>query len=207
MSFRDAALSLAPIVVSLVCSCSLLQAEDSDLKIGEPLPEFSGLAAVDGGKWGSASFKEAQVLVIAFTCNRCPYAVDYEDRLKALQTFCRSLDGQARLLVINSNYGRDESLERMQERAREKEFAFPYVKDADQSVARTLGAVYTPEFFVFDQERRLTYRGALDDATNAEEAKTNYVNAAVSAILEGKPVDPAEVGARGCTIRFKRRRR
>lgn len=206
MKLRTIFVCLALFSLSLRAA-PVLQAEETSLQSGEPLPSFSGLKATDDREWGSASFKDTPVLIIAFTCNRCPYAVDYEDRLKALHAHCRMSQGQVELLVINSNAGRDESLERMQERAQEKEFRFHYVKDEDQAVARALGAVYTPEFFVFDQQRRLAYRGALDDATSAEEAKTNYVQGAVSAILEGRPVDPAETGARGCTIRFKRRRR
>ncbi len=182
-------------------------ADDGDLKIGGSLPQLPELTAVDSSTWNASEFADAKVRIIVFTCNRCPYAVDYEDRLNALHQFCSDTEGAARLLVINSNYGRDESLERMAERAKESEFHFSYVKDADQSVARSFGAVYTPEFFVFDSNDRLVYKGALDDSTNAEEAKTNYVTDAVSAILTGEPVETAEVGARGCTIRFKRRRR
>jgi len=179
---------------------------NDDFKPGDQLPPFSKLISTDRTEWNSSRFDDAQVLIIAFTCNRCPYSVDYEDRLNLLHRKYVKSGGQVRLLVINSNAGRDESLERMAERVKREQFEFRYVKDADQSVARSVGAVYTPEFFVFDEERRLVYKGALDDATNADDAETHYVNDAVAAILAGTPVETTAAGARGCTIRFKRRR-
>lgn len=205
--FRTLITGLLLIMASVGAGVPVAADEDEGLDIGDTMPDFAELQATDRSRWSASAFDKATVLIVAFTCNRCPYAVDYEDRLNALHEQYRASSGQVRLLVINSNAGRDESLERMTERSREKKFGFRYVKDEDQSVARSFGAVYTPEFFVFDQERRLAYKGALDDATNADEATTGFVTQAVSAILEGKPVETTEVGARGCTIRFKRRRR
>ena len=181
-------------------------ADEGKFTIGDKLPEFSNLTAVDGTKWNSGKLGDSRVLIIAFTCNGCPYAVDYEDRLNVLHEKYRKSAKQVKIFVINSSFGPDDSLENMQIRAKEKRFRFPYVKDKDQSVAGRLGAVFTPEFFVFDQDRKLAYKGALDDSTDAEEVKTHYVNDAVSSLLAGTPVKTTEVGARGCTIRFKRRR-
>jgi hypothetical protein len=182
------------------------EAADKEFSLGDSLPVFSKLVAVDGTEWSTDQFARSEVLIIAFTCNRCPYAVDYEERLNLLNKRYGDSKSPVKLLVINSNHGPDESLERMASRTQEQHFEFTYLKDDDQVVARGLGAIYTPEFFVFDQERRLVYKGALDDATNAVEVKTHYVNDAVAAVLAGTPIKTAEAGARGCTIRFKRRR-
>jgi peroxiredoxin len=182
------------------------EAVDEGFSLGDPLPVFSKLVAVDGTEWSTDQFNKSEVLIIAFTCNRCPYAVDYEERLNLLNKQYGDSKSPVKLLVINSNYGPGESLDRMASRAKEQHFEFTYLKDADQVFARGLGAIYTPEFFVFDQDRRLVYKGALDDATNAVEVKTHYVNDAVAAVLAGTPIKTAEAGARGCTIRFKRRR-
>ena len=181
-------------------------ANAAEFTIGDKLPKFSNLQAVDGVSWDSMKLGDSRVLIVAFTCNQCPYSVDYEDRLKALHEKYSESGKRVRLFVINSNYGGNESLKHMRIRAKEKQFHFPYVKDEDQSVARRLGAVYTPEFFVFDHDGSLVYKGALDDATNPEDVKTSYVEDAVAAVLAGDPVKTMEVGARGCTIRFRRRR-
>jgi peroxiredoxin len=196
------------IVLLLLCllANSGAEAVDEGFSLGDTLPAFSQLVAVDGTEWSTDQFAKSEVLIIAFTCNRCPYAVDYEARLNLLHKQYGDSKSPVKLLVINSNYGPDESLKRMASRAKELHFEFTYVKDGDQSVARRMGAIYTPEFFVFDQDRRLVYKGALDDATNAVEVKTHYINDAVAAVLAGTPIKTAEAGARGCTIRFKRRR-
>lgn len=198
-------LCVAMLVVGTLVN-SAAGAVDEGFGLGDPLPAFSKLVAIDGTEWSSDQFAKSEVLIIAFTCNRCPYAVDYEERLNLLNKQYGDSKSPVKLLVINSNYGPDESLERMASRTKEQHFEFTYLKDGDQVVARGLGAIYTPEFFVFDQERRLVYKGALDDATDADEVKIHYVNDAVAAVLAGTPIKTVEAGARGCTIRFKRRR-
>ena len=196
------------VVLLLLCLLMKSGAEgaEEEFGLGDTLPAFSKLVAVDGTEWSTDQFTKSEVLIIAFTCNRCLYSVDYEERLNLLHKKYGDPKSPVKLLVINSNYGPDESLKRMTSRAKEQHFEFTYVKDSDQSVARGLGAIYTPEFFVFDHDRRLVYKGALDDATNADEVKRHYVNDAVAALLAGTPIKIEEAGARGCTIRFKRRR-
>jgi hypothetical protein len=169
-------------------------ADDDEFTIGSKLPPLSKLMAVDGTEWDSKQLAAAKVVIIVFTCNQCPYSVDYEDRLNALHRKHSVPEGDVMLLVVNSNAGPDESLAQMKARAQEKQFEFPYVKDADQSVARGLGAVYTPEFFVFDRDRQLVYKGALDDATRFDEVRTNYVDSAVAALLAGNPVKTTKDG-------------
>jgi thioredoxin-related protein len=195
------------LVVSLILTVIPTSVFADELTIGGQLHGFRKLPAVDGKEWSFDDFSEAKVLVVMFISNRCPYSVDYEGRLSELQQYCSMSKECIQLLAVNSNYGRDESLAGMLIRSREREFEFPYVKDEDQSVARTFGAVYTPEFFVFDQDRKLVYKGALDDATNAAAVEINYVKNAIDAVRTGASVEVPEVGARGCTIRFKRRGR
>ena len=190
----------------LLLATPVLSADD-EFGIGSRLPEFPKLRTIDDQEVGRNAFQSANVLILVFTCNRCPYAKDYEERLKALQHFCRQSDGKVVLLAVNSNYGRDESLTAMTRRAEAVGFDFAYAKDEDQSLAQSVGAVYTPEFFVFDAARRLAYKGALDDSTNADEATVNYVRQAATALLRGDSVKTIEVGARGCTIRFTRQRK
>ena len=180
---------------------------DGDFGIGSRLPEFPELTTIDDQEVERNIFQSANVFILVFTCNRCPYAKDYEERLNVLQDFCRQSDGKVVLLAVNSNYGRDESLKAMKRRAEAVGFEFLYAKDKDQSLARSVGAIYTPEFFVFDAERRLAYKGALDDSTNPEQATVNYVRQATTDLLRGESVRTKEAGARGCTIRFRRERK
>jgi len=188
----------------MIGGVSALHADE--LLIGGQMPAFASMRSVDGKHWSSQDFASAKILIVAFTCNHCPYAVDYEERLVALHTYCKSVGKRVQLLVINSNYGRDESLERMKRRGQESGFKFAYVKDETQAVAKAFGAVYTPEFFVFNERSELVYKGAMDDATSAEDATVNYVRRAIESSLAGRTVKTSEVGARGCTIRFKRQR-
>jgi len=173
--------------------------------IGDTVPIWTDLKGTDD-KAHSLSDWKGRIVVVCFTCNTCPYAVDYEDRLiKLTKKFSDNKD--VRIVAVNSNAISSDSMEKMKERAQEKGFNFPYLKDSSQGVAKAWGAVYTPEFFVVDRNRKLIYKGAMDDSTKAEHASKNYVQRAVEAALKNDTPETTAVGARGCTIRFKRRRR
>jgi len=179
--------------------------ERDDLQIGEVAPELNHLPGIDGQPHSTGDFAQTHIQVLSLQCNHCPYAVDYEDRLNALQNTWKDKKS-VRLIAINSNHGRDETPDKMRERATEKKFEFLYLKDETQEFARSMSAVYTPEFFVLDRDRKLVYKGALDDSTDAGGVTEKHVETAVTAVLSGKPVDVKQVGARGCTIRFRRRK-
>ena len=176
----------------------------ADLQPGDKAPEFQNLAGIDGKTYSSKDFSETEVLVICFTCNRCPYAVDYEERLVALHESFQTHARRVRLIAVNSNSGPSEDLEKMKKRAERRGFQFACLKDEDQNYARALGAVYTPEFFVLNREREVVYKGALDDSTRADTVQEKYVEQAVKATLQNQPIAVEAVGARGCTIRFRR---
>ena len=95
----------------------------------------------------------------------------------------------------------------MQQRAKEKGFEFWYLKDEEAEVAASYKAIYTPEFFVLDRERRLRYFGAMDDATKPEEVQRSFVIEAIDTLLAGQDPEVTSHPARGCKIRFPRRRR
>jgi len=103
------------------------------------------------------------------------------------------------------NNGEADRLPKMQERAKEKGFNFPYLYDASQAIGRQLGATVTPEFYVFNKERKLVYTGAMDDATQPQNAKANYLEPAVDAALKGQPAPTAETRARGCGVQYERK--
>src|SRR5258708_17737114 len=134
------------------------------LGINDRMPNFSNLPGTDGKQFSDGVFAGNKILVIVFSCNHCPYVRAYEDRMIALQKDFAPKGVQ--LVAINSNdtgnYPED-GFEQMAERAKEKKFNFPYLRDDDQSAAEAFGATHTPQFFVFDEKRRLRYSGKMDD--------------------------------------------
>jgi peroxiredoxin len=180
------------------------------LSIGAPLPEFKDLPDVSGKHMSTSDFSTARVLVVVFSCNHCPYVQAYEDRMIF---FHREYGSKGvRLVAINSNeteHYPDDDFSGMQKRAREKGFAFPYLRDEDQSVAEAFGATHTPEFFVFaaassHASPSLQYHGKMDDNyQNTGAVKRRFLQEAVDAILEGKEVEEKETHSIGCTIKWK----
>lgn len=198
---------------TITCCLSLLISENSAAQserapsIGDKPPAWNNLAGTDGKQHSLADLDQFEVLVVVFTCNSCPYSVDYEDRIIALQKKQGGVDSKVRVIAINSNKVAADSMDEMKKRAKDKGFNFPYLRDESQELAKGYGAIYTPEFFVLNKERRIIYKGAMDDSTRAENVKVNYVELAIKAALAGRAPEVTKTGARGCAIRFKRTRR
>jgi len=178
--------------------------EPDALHTGASLPQFAGLLGTDGKKYSSGDFHE-QVLIIVFSCNHCPYVQAYEERMIALQKDYAARG--VRLVAINSNEIRnypEDSYEHMVERAHTKGFNFTYLRDEDQAVADAFGATHTPQFFIFDRERKLCYSGKMDDNwKEPQRVKETYLRDALQAILAGKEVKTPETLSIGCTIKWK----
>ncbi len=184
-------------------------AEDAPvhLKIGDEAPSWSGLVGTDDERHSLADLKNHRVVVICFTCNSCPYSVDYEDRMIEFHRKFSGRNEGIALIAINSNAKPAERLDKMKERAKAKEFPFIYLMDETQQVAVSYGAHFTPEFFVLNENRRVVYIGAMDDKTDAEKVEQHFVELAVEAALKGELPSTTTDPARGCTIPFKRTRR
>ena len=164
---------------------------------GDPAPTWDALDGVDGKPHAPAEYT-ADVLVLVFTCNSCPVAVDYEDRLIA---FARKHAGRVQVVAINPNPLPDDRLPAMKRRADKKGFPFPYLSDPTQATAKKYGARYTPEFVVLDKARRVVYLGAMDEKSPPAAAGTPFLELAVTAALAGDEPATAETLARGCRIR------
>jgi peroxiredoxin len=173
------------------------------LSVGDKVPSFDPLPAVDGTKKSLADF-DAKVLIVVFTCNSCPIAQDYEDRIVA---FAEQHKGDVAIVAINPNKVPDDSLEKMKQRAEEKKFPFAYLQDETQAVAKSFGAYATPEFYVLSPERTIVYMGAMDDSSAASKVKKQYLEPAVAATLAGKAPETTETYAHGCRIRYEKKRR
>jgi peroxiredoxin len=174
------------------------------LELGRTAPDFN-LAGADGKKYSLANFKDAKVLVVAFTCNHCPFVLGSEDRMIA---FANDYRGKGVALVtINSNETENhptDSLEHMVTHAKEKGFRFPYLRDETQEVALAYGAMRTPHFYVFDAQRKLCYTGRMDDNPRvAAEAKTHELRDAVDDLLAGKAVRVPLTNPIGCNVKWK----
>lgn len=175
-----------------------------DRNIGDHFKGFTDLPATDGKKYSLGDFAEADVLVIAFTCNSCPYATDYEDRFQAFhQKHAQNED--VAFIAINCNLVPADSLEKMKAKAKEEGFTFPYLFDESQQTGKALGALRTPECFVLNKDRDIVYMGAFDDSTNAAQVEKEYVANAVDATLRGEAPAIAETPPVGCLIRYKRK--
>lgn len=174
------------------------------MPVGTAAPPFS-LPGVDGKTWSLGSFADAELLVVVFTCNHCPYAIASEDRLIAIQKEYRSRG--VRLVAINPNDAEkypDDSFAKMKQRAADKAFNFPYLRDESQEVARAYDAVCTPDIFVFDRERKLIYNGRIDDNWQQPEHVTRQdLRAVLDAALKGRAVDFEHVPSMGCSIKWK----
>ena|SRR5713226_9308836 len=175
------------------------------LLTGGSLIDFT-LPATDGNTYNVSEIaQKSKALAVVFTCNHCPYARAWEDRIN--QT-ARDYAGQGvQLLAINANdatkYPGD-NFEQMVKRATEKQFVFPYLQDESQVVAHAYGAERTPEFFIFDAAGKLRYHGSPDDNYEEEQAvRHSYAREALDAILADKEVAIPETTVLGCTIKWK----
>lgn len=174
------------------------------LSIGDIAPAWKDLEGTDGEKHSFSDVRSAAAIVVVFTCNSCPYAVDLEDRLKALAK--RFDNKQVALVAINVNKIEEDALPAMKERAEEKAFGFPYLYDPTQKIARDYGAKYTPECFVLTPERKVVYMGSFDDSPDGKTVNQAYVTMAIESILTGATLEVSETVPIGCRIRFKRER-
>ncbi len=162
------------------------------------------LKGVDGKTHNLKSFSDKKALVVIFSCNHCPYVQAYEDRMVQIQ---KDYSAKAVTLVaINSNddsgYPED-SYPNMIKRAKERSFDFPYLRDDTQEIAKKYGAICTPHVFAFDQQRRLQYKGRIDDNRNPESVKTKDLRDALDAILADHKPSVQETRPFGCSVKWK----
>jgi len=177
------------------------------LSIGDKGPAWAELPGTDGKNHSLAELADKPVVVVVFTCASCPTAADYEERINALAKTHAGDKSQVAVVAICVNQVKEDRLPALTERAKEKGFAFTYLYDESQKIAKDYGAVFTPEFYVLDRDRKVVYMGAMDDATDAAKVTRRYVDEAIVAALAGNKPEVGEVIARGCRVRYARERR
>jgi len=174
------------------------------LQLSAEAPDFC-LPGVDGKEYGLESFKGAEILIVVFSCNHCPAAIGSEDRMIQLH---KDYEPKGMAMVsINSNEEQnhpDDSFEKMKERARDKGFAFPYVRDESQDAAKAYGALRTPHFYVFDGQRHLCYTGRMDDNPfDTSKASQHDLRNALDAMLAGKKPPVELTNPIGCNVKWR----
>lgn len=176
------------------------------LKVGDKAPDFK-LKNVDGRTVSLAGMKDVKGYIVTFTCNTCPYAVMYEDRLIELhKKFAPKGYPVVAIQPNDPEVQPGDAFEKMQARAEEKGFPFAYLYDEGQVVYPQYGASRTPEIFLLDKDLMVRYTGAIDDnAQDAAAVTTRYVENAIAALESGKNPEPSFVKAIGCTIKTKKK--
>jgi peroxiredoxin len=174
------------------------------LAIGAVAPDFA-LPDTDGATWSVSDSGASPATAVVFTCNHCPYALAWHDRIADVAR--DYADRGVRVLAVNSNdparYPRD-SFDAMKARVAREDWPMPYLHDGTQEVARAYGAKVTPDVFVLDAERRLRYRGAPDSDYDDPDAGARWLRDALDAVLAGTEPARAETKPVGCSIKWKR---
>jgi peroxiredoxin len=176
------------------------------LPLGTPVPEFTLVNVVDGRRVSRADFKNDRALLVMFICNHCPYVKHVLKEIGRVAADYRPKG--VGMVAISSNDVRafpDDAPDKMKALAQAEGWAFPYLYDETQGVAKAFNAACTPEFYLFDKDRKLVYRGQLDDSRpkNTEPVTGRDLRAALDAVLGGKPVSPDQRPSVGCNIKWK----
>ena len=174
------------------------------LRIGDKAPDFK-LQATDGKTYSLHDFKTSRTLVVFFTCNHCPFVTGSDEVTRA--TALRFKDKGVAFIAINSNSEnthQEDDFNNMVKRMNEQRFPWVYVRDKSQDVARAYGALRTPHFFVFNEERRLVYTGrGVDNPRNTAEMTTNDLERALEEVVAGKPVSIPLTNPIGCNVKWE----
>lgn len=175
--------------------------------VGDAVADFK-LKNVDGKMVSLADFKSAKGVVVIFDCNTCPYSKKYNDRIIALNK--KATEKGFPVVAINSNdpaKSKGDSFDEMVRVAKEKSYAFPYLVDETQQVAKNFGATNTPHVFLLSNNGgsfKVEYIGAIDDSANdASGVSKRYVEDAIEALASKKPLQTTKTKAVGCTIKWK----
>ncbi|WP_194775238.1 thioredoxin family protein [Pararhodonellum marinum] len=196
------------IVLSGLFALSAMAQESTGYKVGDKAADFS-LKDVRGEMVSLSNYEDAKGFLVIFSCNTCPYVVAYEDRMIELHE--KYAEKGYPVIAINSNDDKvspGDSFEKMQERAKAKNFPFPYVYDKSQEVIKTYGATRTPHVYILNKSGEdyvVEYIGAIDNNYQVPSAVTEpYVEKALAELMDGKKVSRNSTKAIGCTIKWTR---
>jgi len=175
--------------------------EAKQLSVGDSAPVWTDLIGVDDERHSLSDLADAKAVVVMFTCNHCPVAQAYQDRIIDLNADYK--DKGVTLVAINVNNIEPDKLPAMKERAEEKGFEFAYLYDPSQEIGREYGAMVTPHAFLLDGERKLAYVGAIDDNMDVDKVEKTYLRDAIDAVLAGSKPEVDSTKAVGCGIKYE----
>lgn len=197
------------VVATIVLGVSAFTSGEKEIgdgyKVGDIATDFK-LENIDGKMVSLSDFVEAKGFIVTFTCNTCPFAVAYEDRVEALNKKYAKL-GYPVIAIMpnNTDVKPGDNMEQMKIRAKEKGFTFPYLMDKGQKVYPQYGATKTPHIYILQKSKKgneVKYIGAIDDnSRDASMVKEKYVENAVDALLKGEEIKVKETRAIGCSIK------
>ena len=194
----------------LVANSAIGGTYNAVLEIGDPMPEFSDLPDISGEKVSSSDLTES-VLVLVSLANHCPWVRGMDQDLVELATHFNDQD--VRIVGLSMNHREDDRLPAMKQHAEKVGYSFNYLYDESQQLGRQLGATRTPEYFVFNKNRKLVYMGLLHNSPGKIGSNGNvkyingtpsefYVQNAVESVLNGQTIANSETRAHGCTIKY-----
>lgn len=198
MSLIACAATTALVVTSLAVRAA---SEAAGVKVGDAAPKWEKLAGIDDEEHSFADLKDAKATVVVFTCNHCPVAQAYEDRLVALYDDYH--DKGVELVAINVSNSNADKLPAMKKKAEEKGFEFQYLYDPSQAIGRAFGATVTPHAFLLDGKGHVAYIGAIDDEMNPDKVTEHYLRDAVDAVLAGNKPKTETSKPSGCGIHYE----
>ena len=173
------------------------------IDIGQAAPSWSELIGTDDKRHSLDEHKTAKAIVVVFTCNHCPVAKAYEDRLLALHAKYR--DKGVVLVAISVSLLETDGLPEMKKRATAKKYGFSYLRDSTQKIGHAYGATSTPQVFLLDGARKVAYMGKIDDSLHAEKVTEPFLADAIDAVLAGKEPEVTETKPTGCPIEYEHR--
>ena len=195
----------AALLVLFISAFTLKNTTQKGYGIGDVAADFS-LKNIDNRMVSLADYKDAKGFIITFTCNTCPFAVMYEDRIQALNEKY-GFQGYPVIAIMpnNTDVKPGDNMQAIKQRAQEKGFTFPYLMDEGQKVYPKFGATKTPHIYVLEKSKKgnvVKYIGAIDDNhKDAAAVKVKFVENAVDALLKGEEVVQKETKAIGCSIK------
>lgn len=175
-----------------------------ELEFGKPIPDFNSVLAMDEKKYSLQDIPKNNPVLFMFICNHCPYVKAIEDRLITLGHDLKKINVAVFAVCSNDSqkYSEDSYLN-LQKRAREMQYPFIYLHDADQKMAQNFGAVCTPDFFLYDKNHRLAYRGRLDDSWKDPQLVTRReLFLAATLLAENKAISSPQIASMGCSIKW-----
>lgn len=204
MKFMRTALLATVCALGFFSLSSFLETGEGEITIGQQLPMMAmDMVDVSGAEYTLRGLHQENGLLVIFSCNTCPFVLQWEDRYNDLYDLCAK--NNIGMVLVNSNEAKragEDSMVKMKEKAKAEGYKMPYVLDEDHVVADAFGATTTPHVFLFNRDANLAYRGAIDDnGENKNEVNQAYLMNAINAMIAGEAISPDMTKSIGCSIK------